>query len=313
VTTPRDPLERFFNATLRLSHLRTLAALAQLGQVRKVADLFHVTQSAISKQIAEIEAGLGELVVRREGNGVVLTPIGQRLTARAADVLQQLDRARHEIDALRVGLSGRLVLGAVSTVNATLVPKAIAVLRQRAPNVGLALDEDSADRLIARLRDRSIDLAVVRMWHPVMHEGLSHRVLMDEPLVLAVGGSHPLLGVADISWDRVMGYPWCIPKAGSPAHGALGALLASHGLRIPEAAVESISITLNLSLLADANFVALLPRQLATRLASEGRVAVLPLDAGNLLSETRVFWRTEDHDVTQSLFIDCLVQASQSA
>jgi DNA-binding transcriptional LysR family regulator len=311
MSTPRDPLERFFNATLRLSHLRTLAALAQLGQVRKVAEHFHVTQSAISKQIAEIEAGLGELVVRREGNGVVLTPIGQRLTARAADVLQQLDRTRHEIAALRTGLSGRLVLGAVSTVNATLMPKAIALLRERAPNVSLALNEDSADRLLSCLLDRSIDLAVIRMWHPVMHDSLSHRVLMDEPLAVVARAGHPLLDMPGLAWPMLMAYPWCIPKRGSPAHGALAALLAGHGLRIPDGAVESISIMLNLALLADGDFLALLPRRLAARLADEGRVVVLPLDTGGLLSEARVFWRTEENDATQSLFVDCLLQASQ--
>lgn len=64
-------MDRFFNATLRMNHLRTLAALCRLGQVRKVAEFFHVTQSAISKQIADIEDGLGEAILRREGNAVV--------------------------------------------------------------------------------------------------------------------------------------------------------------------------------------------------------------------------------------------------
>ena len=132
MTTRRDPLERFFTSTLRMNHLRTLAALVQFGQVRRVAEAFHVTQSAISKQIAEIEDGLGEPVVRREGNAIVLTAIGQRLASRATDVLQQLDKTRHEIEALRSGMSGRVVLGAVSTVNVGLVPRAIRLVRQRA-------------------------------------------------------------------------------------------------------------------------------------------------------------------------------------
>ena len=312
MNAPRDPLDRFFNATLRLAHLRTLAALAALGQVRKVAEQFHVSQSAISKQIAEIEAGLGELVVRREGNGLVLTPIGQRLTARAAGVLRQLDRARHEIAALRVGLSGRVVLGAVSTVNATLVPRAIAMLRQRAPNVQLAMDEDGADRLLPRLIDRSIDLAVIRMWHPITQEGLSNRVLMDEPLVCVVRAGHALASRDSLSWGELHGYSWFVPKAGSPAYGALAALLAQHGERIPDGAVESISMTLNLHLLAEGGFVGLLPRDLATHLASQGQVAILPVDCGDLLSEIRVFWRTDEHDATQALLVDCLVQASRS-
>jgi len=306
----RDPLDRFFNATLRMNHLRTLAALAQLGQVRRVADAFHVTQSAISKQIAEIEAGLGEEVVRREGNRLVLTPIGQRLTARASDVLQQLDRTRQEIAALRVGLTGRVVLGTVSTVNAWLVPHAIGRLRERAPSVAVVIEEDRADRLLLRLLDRGIDLAVIRMWHPMAHEGLAHRGLMDEAIVIAVGATHPLAKRPQVAWEEVMTYPWVVPKSGSAAHGALAALLASHGQGMPSVPVESTSVTLNVALLAAGAFVCLLPSHLATQLVAEGRVAVLPLDTAGLLSETRVYWRSDEHDATQSLLLDCLIDAS---
>jgi DNA-binding transcriptional LysR family regulator len=307
----RDPLDRFFNATLRMNHLRTLAALAQQGQVRRVAEAFHVTQSAISKQIAEIEAGLGEVVVRREGNRLVLTPIGLRLTARASDILQQLDRTRQEIAALRTGLSGRLVLGAVSTVNAWLVPHAIQRMKLRAPGLAIAVEEDRADRLLQRLLERSIDFAVIRLWHPVAHEGLAHCALMDEAIVVAVGAGHPLAGRADVSWDEVMACPWIVPKPGSAAHGALGALLAGHGHRIPDAAVESTALMLNVALLAGDAFVGLLPRHLATQLQADGRMAVLPLDTAGLLSETHAYWRADEHDAMQSLLLDCLVQASQ--
>lgn len=311
VNLPRDPLERFFHATLRINHLRTLAALVQLGQVRRVAEAFHVTQSAISKQIAEIEAGLGEVVLRREGNAVVLTPIGQRLALRATDILEQLERTRHEIAALRVGLSGRIVLGAVATVTAWLVPQAIRRLKERAPRVAFSLEEGTAAQLLRRLAERSIDLAVVRMWQPIAHEGLSSRILMDEDMVIAVGAGHPMAIRKDVSWEDLMDCSWFIPRAGSAAHAALAALLASHGLAIPEAAVESISMTLNLALLAGGDFVGLLPRYLASDLAAEGRVAILPLDTAGLLSETRVFWRNDDHDATCALVLDCLVDASQ--
>jgi DNA-binding transcriptional LysR family regulator len=311
MSLPRDPLERFFGATLRINHLRTLAALAQLGQLRRVAEAFHVTQSAISKQIAEIEAGLGEAVLRREGNAVVLTPIGQRLALRATDILEQLERTRHEIAALRVGLSGRIVLGAVATVTAWLVPQAIRHLKARAPGVAFSLEEGTAHQLLRRLAERSIDLAVVRMWQPIAHEGLSSRILMDEAMVIAVGARHLMAPRKDLSWEELMDCSWIIPRAGSAAHAALAALMASHGLAIPEMAVESISVTLNLALLASGDFVCLLPRYLASDLAAEGRVAILPLDTAGLLSETRVFWRNDDHDATRSLVLDCLVEVSQ--
>ena len=313
MNTPRDPIDRFFDATLRLSHLRMLASLADLRQVRRVAEAFNVTQSAISKQLAEIETGLGEPVVRREGNGLVLTPIGQQLTLRATEVLQQLDRARGEILSLRKGLGGRVVIGAVATVNSDLVPKALLRLKERAPAVVVALEEDTADRLLPRLVDRRIDLAVVRMWHPLVHRDLVHKVLMDEAIVIAVGAQHPLAGQSAVSWQDAMAHPWIVPKAGSPAHGALEALVASHGHRIPDGTVESISFALNLALFACAPFVGLLPERTAKVWAREGRIAVLPLDTDRLLSEVRVFWRTDDKEPALGLMLECLESAANSS
>lgn len=312
MNSPRESIDRFFQATLRLSHLRTLASLLTLGQVRKVAEAFHVTQSAISKQISEIESGLGETVIRREGNRIVLTPIGHRLALQARDILRQLERTRIEISSLRKGLSGRVVIGSVATVNSVLVPAAIRQLKRRAPEVAIAIEEDTADRLLPRLLDRSIDLAVIRMWHPLAHEGLAHQLLMDEAIVIVVGAQHPLAGKVSVSWDDTMAYPWIVPKSGSPAHGALEALLASHGHRIPDGQVESISLALNLALYASDCFIGLLPREFANFCVAEGRIAILPLDTADLLSETRVFWRADDHEPTRSLMLQCLVEASQT-
>lgn len=307
---PRDPLDRFFDATLRLSHLRTLAALARLGQVRRVAEAFCVTQSAISKQLADIETGLGQAVVRREGNAVVLTPIGACLAQRAQDVLHHLDRTRHDIALLRDGLGGRVVLGSVTAANAMLVPRALGLLRQRAPQLSIALEEDTADRLLPGVLDGRLDMAVVRMWQPLAHEGLAQRVLMDEPMVIVTGAHHPLARRPSLNWVDTVAFPWIVPRAGSPAHGALEALLARHGLSVPPGAVESISLALNLALLTQQPFIGLLPRDFARQCVNEGRLAVLPLDTANLLAEIRAFWPEETPHPARDALLDCLAQAA---
>lgn len=306
-------MDRFFNATLRMNHLRTLAALCRLGQVRKVAEFFHVTQSAISKQIADIEDGLGEAILRREGNAVVLTPIGLRLAHRAIDILDRLESTRKEISALRVGMTGRFVLGSVATATAWPVPQAIALLKARAPNLAFCLEEDTANQLLERLQEREIDLAVVRMWQPITRKGLSSRVLMDEAMVLAVGCTHELAQIPELSWSDLMRFDWIVPKSGSAAHGALTALLASHEQSFPAAAIESTSVLFNLTLLAEGRLIGFFPQQMAQQWVAEGKIAVLPLDTAGLLSETRVFWRSDEEDATRSLVLECLIEASGRA
>ena len=306
----RDPLDRFLEATLRLSHLRTLAALARLGQVRRVAQAFCVTQSAISKQLADMEAGLGEAVVRREGNTLVLTPIGERLAQRAQEVLHQLERTRQEIALLRSGLGGRVTVGAVTAANAMLVPQALGLLRQRAPQLAVALEEDTADRLLPAVQDGRLDVAVVRMWQPLAQQGLAQRVLLNEPMRVVVGAQHPLAGRPVLAWGATMAYPWIVPRAGSPAHGALEALLARHGLAVPPGQVESISLALNLALLTHQPFIGLLPSEFARQCEAEGRIAVLPLDTANLLAEIRVFWREAELHPARDVLLDCLATAA---
>jgi DNA-binding transcriptional LysR family regulator len=176
----------------------------------------------------------------------------------------------------------------------------------------VALEEDTADRLLPQLLNCRIDLAVVRMWHPLVHQDLLHKVLMDEPIVIVVGPQHPLASQPAVSWQDAIAHPWIVPKAGSPAHGALEALFASHGHRIPDGSVESISFALNLALYACSPFIGLLPERTAKAWEKEGRIAVLPLDTDRLLSEVRVFWRTGDREPALTLMLECLESAADT-
>src|SRR6185437_3010689 len=91
-----DPIERFFQAGLKLSHLRLLTMFDSLGQIRLVAEKLNVTQPAVSKQLAELEAGLGVPVLTRVGNRLFFTPVGETLMKRGREVFHQLEQARFE-------------------------------------------------------------------------------------------------------------------------------------------------------------------------------------------------------------------------
>lgn len=303
-------IDKFFRSHLRLSHLRTIAALAALGQVRKVAEVFNVTQSAVSKQLGEIEDGLGEPIVRRQGNQLVFTSVGAKLAIRARDILGQLDHLRLEMGALSAGLSGRIRVGSVTTVNSDLLPRAICRLREHAKHIDIAVEENTANRLLESLRDGTLDVVVCRSWQPIAMPGISQAVLMDEAIVLVVYPGHPLATRSEISWSELTAYPWIVPVRGSPAGNAVDALLAHHGEHLPVGRVESISLVLNRALLELESFIGLLPKQYALRLTDEGSVAILPLDTENLLSETRMFWRSDDQEQVTSLMLDSLREAA---
>src|SRR6476659_1472156 len=82
---------------LEVRHLRLVDAVAGCGSLTRAGDELHLTQSALSHQLRDIESRLGTPLFLRVGKRLVLTAAGERLLASARDVLQQLARAEDDI------------------------------------------------------------------------------------------------------------------------------------------------------------------------------------------------------------------------
>jgi len=82
---------------LEVRHLRLVAAVAAVGSLTRAGDRLHLTQSALSHQLRDIESRLGTALFLRIGKRLVLTPAGQRLLASATDVLGRLEEAERDI------------------------------------------------------------------------------------------------------------------------------------------------------------------------------------------------------------------------
>src|SRR5580765_7102765 len=109
------------------SGLRVLREVAQSGSFSAAARALGYTQSAVSRQVASLEAVAGRRLFDRTRHGVVLTPAGARLLPRASRVLDELDAALREAAGEDVA-AGPVRLGAFATAAAGLVPKALASL-----------------------------------------------------------------------------------------------------------------------------------------------------------------------------------------
>src|SRR3954467_7963445 len=85
---------------LEIRHLRLVAAVADVGSLTRAGDQLHLTQSALSHQLRDIESRLGTALFLRIGKRLVLTPAGERLLAAATDVLERLEAAERDIRGL---------------------------------------------------------------------------------------------------------------------------------------------------------------------------------------------------------------------
>jgi DNA-binding transcriptional LysR family regulator len=174
--------------------LEVFRAVARYGSITSAARQLRFTQSAVSRQIAALEAEVGARVFDRLPRGVALTEEGRALLPHAEAVLDRLTAARRDLEALRGLGGGRLRVGAFPTAVAALVPRALASFRAAHPDVALSLVEGTTPVLLERLTAADADVAVVSSSPagPLDKSRFDLHHLLDERLVVAVSRGHRL-------------------------------------------------------------------------------------------------------------------------
>jgi DNA-binding transcriptional LysR family regulator len=212
-------------ADLSLTGLRVLSEVAARGSFTGAAKTLGYTQSAVSRQIASLEAAAGTPLVERGSRGVRLTEAGGVLANHAGTVLDELAVARTELAGIAGSSRGSLRVGAIPTAVAELLPRALTAFRERMPGVELKLREGSSPSQLRRVISGSADLALIGVL-PERQVTRDRRIelehLIDDPLLLAVARDHPLAGRRTVDLDALRDERWIAasPKANDSFLGA---------------------------------------------------------------------------------------------
>lgn len=146
-----------------LRSLRVFCNAAQAGGFAAAEKRLHMSKASISRHVREVEERLGVRLCERGPAGFKLTPEGEVALKLASDALRSLERIRSEIDAVHGVLSGSLSIGIVEhtlTHPDCKIPEALAILRQRAPNVRPEISVMTFPDLNQALREHRVDIAI---------------------------------------------------------------------------------------------------------------------------------------------------------
>jgi len=146
---------------VKLSQLRALVAIADCGNFSEAALKLDVTQSTVSHAIATLEDELGITLLQRGRHGARLTPVGDRITAHARDMLGLLDTIASEANQVRGVQGGSLRIASFRSVATQVLPGAIARLHRRYPAIAISVHEmDEVHQLKQALFKGEVDLCV---------------------------------------------------------------------------------------------------------------------------------------------------------
>src|SRR5882724_6330139 len=125
---------------LEVRHLQLVSAVADVGSLTRAGDQLHLTQSALSHQLRDIESRLGTALFLRVGKRLVLTPAGERLLGSARDVLGRLEHAEQDIRDLGRARAGLLRLTTECYTCYHWLPALLTQYRRRFPRVEVRID-----------------------------------------------------------------------------------------------------------------------------------------------------------------------------
>ncbi|WP_076410646.1 LysR family transcriptional regulator [Shewanella sp. UCD-KL12] len=277
-----DPntLERHLVSRLKFKYLRLLVTVGEQQNIFRAAQLLNMAQPAATKIIRDIENALDLKLFDRSSRGVVPTMYGDVLIKHAKLVLSQVKHASEELSTLQGGLSGRVTVGTLLAASATLLPKAIARLKQERPNVSIVIVEGTADKLMSALKIDDIDIMVGRISEFSDEEQLANEVLYQDPVSLVSRADHPLQSKIDLCLKDLLKYEWILPPRETLLRKEIDDIFHREGLNVPANAVESVSILANRTLLKETDMISTLPDQVIKTYSEIGLLKKLPIDLG---------------------------------
>ena len=171
---------------LDVTRLRVIDAVARHGSVTAAARELHYSQPSVTHHLARLEAETGAQLLQRVGRGIRLTPAGQLLADRAAEIIGRIAAADAELSA-HVGLTaGRVRLAGFSSAIGSLVPQAVAALASRHPGLQISLTDTHPPDAIELLCTGKIEVAIIFRYDETDPEPTGVRLhhLLDDPVYL---------------------------------------------------------------------------------------------------------------------------------
>ncbi|GAB2812551.1 LysR family transcriptional regulator [Streptomyces sp. NPDC054796] len=278
------------------TRLAALVAVAEAGSITRAAERLGYTPPALSQQLAKLEREAGAALLVRHHRGTRLTAAGELLVARARRVLDELERARHELASLGGLSGGRLRVGTFMTAGTQLLPPVLSAFRRAHPDVELVVAEYEPPHGVAAVARGETDLALTHTYEPgpVVDPpaGVALEPLMTEELVLVTAPGHALsAGAGRLPRAELAGQPLVSSAPDNANRRQVEAVLAGEGASVA-VRCETPGYVLVCALVSAGLGVAVVPEMVA-------RVAVTPLgvrrlDPAGLRRTISVAYRAEE-------------------
>ena len=212
--------------------LEAFIAVAETGSFSAAATRLQLTQPAVSKRIAALEASIGSRLFDRIGRRAGLTEAGLALLPRAGTILGEIAAAGRALRELGGKVRGRLAIGTSHHVGLHRLPPLLREYSRRHPEVDLEIDFMDSEKAHEAVLQGRLEFAVVTLDPAGSDPRLRSRTVWNDPLSAMVSAEHPLAALPSPRLEDLAAWPAILPGAGTYTGQILRALFAARGMAL---------------------------------------------------------------------------------
>jgi DNA-binding transcriptional LysR family regulator len=270
-------LERWIARKFRLRHVELIAALYDSRSILKASKVLSLTQPTVTKALQDVESTLGVKLFERSNRGLEPTAYGEIFARHAKIVLAQLRHAAEELESLRAGYSGKVTVGTLLAASASILPDAIALLKQQRPGVAISVVVGTYDILMPSLLVGDLDMVLGRLPEEGRSRALLYEEFYAEPICLVARRGHPLTRRRRLTLRDLTNEAWLLPLPETALRRQIERAFVDAGAPLPRNVIESVSILTNRALLRKSDCIGVMPYHVALDDVEQRLLSFLPV------------------------------------
>ncbi|HMQ35087.1 MAG TPA: LysR family transcriptional regulator [Chloroflexaceae bacterium] len=254
-------------------------AAAHTQNFRRAAELCHVAQPVLSRQIAALEQDLGVELFERDRRKVALTPAGTAFIAHARAILDRIQEGRQAMAARRDDLGGTLTVGCIEPLSDTLLPPAFAAFHRRHPLARVSVTVSGTEELFEQVERGGLELGLFGLAPERMRANplLVVHELYHDRLALLVAGDHPLArGAASVGVGQLFDEPMALLNQRFAMRRILERIFAQHS-RVLAPALDIDNVATLKLIVKEGGVSTVLPQSLLAAADRKAGMVALPI------------------------------------
>jgi DNA-binding transcriptional LysR family regulator len=212
--------------------LKVFLTVSDLGSFTKAAEALYISQPAVTKHVRELEQEYGLSLFERKGNSIQLTEAGSIVRQYAGQIFESYRSLEFELSTLKQQLSGRLRLGASTTIAQYVLPPILAAFNQRFSDIRVSLINENSRIIEKAVMDKEIDLGLVE--NSSRNKSLKYTPFLNDELVLLTSTHHQLYKKEPINLKTLTQIPLVLREKGSGTLEVLEKFLRTEGYSLKD-------------------------------------------------------------------------------